>query len=171
MDSHPIADLLPLMHGHEYQALVDDIRQHGLRHPILVYDGQILDGRNRYRACLDAGVEPETTTFEGTHREAMQVARSENIPRRHLDAAQRAAAWKLWEQEDASWAREYTAQAEAEAKARQGTRTDLSQSPDLCSTASDRPGSYAAYCRQTRHRGRHQPPIYGRHGYHLCQEA
>ena len=58
MKAHPLADLLPLIHGVEFDALVEDIREHGLRVPITIFDGKVLDGRNRVRACDAAGVEP-----------------------------------------------------------------------------------------------------------------
>jgi N6-adenosine-specific RNA methylase IME4/ParB-like chromosome segregation protein Spo0J len=103
---HPIADVFPLMTGAEFDELVEDIDQHGLCDGILLYEDKILDGRNRYRACLKAGVEPFFIQFLG--RDPVAFAISANLRRRHLDASQRAiVAGKL-------------------ATLRQGSRTDLS---------------------------------------------
>jgi hypothetical protein len=53
---HPVADVWPLLPEPELQALADDVKAHGLRHPIVRHrDGRILDGRNRYLACRKAG--------------------------------------------------------------------------------------------------------------------
>ena len=55
---HPLANLFGYLTGGEFQELVEDIRRHGLIEPIVLYEDMILDGRNRYRACLSAKVEP-----------------------------------------------------------------------------------------------------------------
>ena len=104
---HPLADWFPLMDGSEHQALVEDIRAHGLRSPIVMLQGKILDGCNRYRACIDAGVPVRTENFTGNDPLAYVI--SANLHRRHLNESQRAmAAAKL-------------------ANMRQGERTDLAQ--------------------------------------------
>jgi len=60
---HALADMLPLLEGAEFTALAEDIREHGLREEIVLHEGMILDGRNRYRACLAAEAEPRYRTF------------------------------------------------------------------------------------------------------------
>jgi hypothetical protein len=84
---HPLADIFPLMEGEEFDALVVDIKAHGPVEPIVMHEGMILDGRNRYRACLDAGVQPTFTSFRGDDPAAYVI--SANIHRRHLNAEQK----------------------------------------------------------------------------------
>jgi ParB-like chromosome segregation protein Spo0J len=87
---HELATVFPLLEGGEYTALIDDIRRHGLLEPITLFEGKILDGRNRYRACLAAGVEPRfREILFGDYAEAAACVISANIHRRHLTAEQR----------------------------------------------------------------------------------
>lgn len=90
MKSHKFADIFPMLDGGVFGALVSDIREHGQRDSVVVFDGAILDGRNRWRACEAAGVKPKTTTFHGTEAEALAFVVSVNLHRRHLDESQRA---------------------------------------------------------------------------------
>lgn len=85
---HPLANLFPLIEGDEFAALVTDIREQGLREPVTLFDGMILDGRNRYKACLEAGAECPTQVFTGTDPVAFVI--SANLRRRHLTESQRA---------------------------------------------------------------------------------
>lgn len=85
---HPLANIFPLMAADEYVALKSDIRQYGLREAIWILDGQILDGRNRFKACQEVGVTPVLKEYEGDDPAAFVV--SLNLKRRHLSESQRA---------------------------------------------------------------------------------
>ena len=77
------------MSGEEYEGLVADIRRYGLREPISVLDGRVLDGRNRYRACQEAGVKPRFQELNGEDS-PLGFVLSMNLHRRHLNESQRA---------------------------------------------------------------------------------
>jgi len=87
---HEYAELFPLMTGSDYNALLDDIRDNGQHELIVLFEGKILDGRNRYRACHDLDFEPRTISFEGDRKAALDFALSKNLHRRQLTVAQRA---------------------------------------------------------------------------------
>jgi hypothetical protein len=63
---HPLASLFPLLEGAAFDGLVEDVRVNGQRDDIVIFGGMILDGRNRFRACLMVGVEPRCRDF-GAH--------------------------------------------------------------------------------------------------------
>lgn len=88
MKFHALAELFPLIQGREFDELVADIKAHGVREPVWVYDGQILDGRNRWLACAQIGVDAPTREYEGDDPLGFVV--SLNLHRRHLDESQRA---------------------------------------------------------------------------------
>src|SRR6266498_4352289 len=86
---HPVTDIFPMMSGDEFAGLVADLREHGQREPVWLHpDGRIIDGRNRYRACGDAGVEPRTRYWDG-RGSLVEFVVSLNLHRRHLDKSQR----------------------------------------------------------------------------------
>jgi len=89
MEFHNIANIFPLMTGDEYEALRNDIAANGLLEPIWTYQGKIIDGRNRYRACLEVGIEPEYREWSGGKPLAFVI--SMNLHRRHLTPSQCAA--------------------------------------------------------------------------------
>jgi hypothetical protein len=89
IELHPLCTLFPRLSGAEFDALKADIKANGLRQPIVLHEGMILDGGNRYRACLDAGVEPEFTAFEGGN--LVSFVLSANLHRRHMTPGQQAA--------------------------------------------------------------------------------
>jgi len=88
MKFHPLANIFPPVEGPDFDELVADIREHGLHGPIVLHEGMILDGRNRLRACIAAGIEPTFTAYTGDDPVAYVI--SLNLRRRHLDESQRA---------------------------------------------------------------------------------
>ena len=89
---HPIAELFPRMSAAERAALREDIRQHGVRVPIVLYQGAILDGRHRYEACQALGIDCPTVEWDGR---PWLLAQSLNLMRRHVPADQVAAIREL----------------------------------------------------------------------------
>ena len=65
MEAHKYAQLFPMASEGELAEMAADIKQRGLLHPIITVNGQILDGRNRFRACELAGVTPDFREYEG----------------------------------------------------------------------------------------------------------
>lgn len=90
LQSHPLASIFPLLEGAAFDELTGDIRAHGVREPIWLYEDRILDGRNRYRAARAAGVDCPTKTYQGNNPLAFVL--SLNLKRRHLNESQRAMA-------------------------------------------------------------------------------
>ena len=62
---HPAADAFPMMEKDRFNELKEDISKHGQQEPITICDGLILDGRNRYKACIQLGIKPVTRNFNG----------------------------------------------------------------------------------------------------------
>jgi len=59
LDPHPFSKLFPPISDEDFGKLAADIKLNGLHQPIVRYQGQILDGNNRYRACELAGIKAE----------------------------------------------------------------------------------------------------------------
>lgn len=85
---HEYANLFPMLQGDALVALREDIRQHGVREPIVFLDGAILDGRNRYMCARELGIEYPRVEFAGIDPLAFVI--SHNLHRRHLTESQRA---------------------------------------------------------------------------------
>lgn len=114
MKHHPAADTFPMMDATRFKELVDDINSNGLLQPIVVCDGQILDGRNRFKACQELGIEAKTENYTG---DPWQYAWSLNGCRRDLVAEQRYLCWKHCHENSEEWqAEQKRIQAEANKK-------------------------------------------------------
>jgi hypothetical protein len=98
LEFHPLANIFPLIEGEEFRKLVDDISKNGLKQRIVLFEGKILDGRNRYLASREAGYtdpsffQPGGSLVEEYNGDnALQYVVSLNLHRRHLTDQQRAA--------------------------------------------------------------------------------
>lgn len=88
MEFHTLSNTFPLMDDEALADLAESIKEHGQRESITTYEGQILDGRNRYRACQLIAVPPAFHPFDGDDPLAYVV--DMNLKRRHLNESQRA---------------------------------------------------------------------------------
>ena len=86
---HPLANIFPLIEGQAYQDLMADVMKYGVREPIWLYEGKVLDGRNRLRAAEAMGATYDTRVYEGDDPAGFVI--SLNLHRRHLTESQRAA--------------------------------------------------------------------------------
>jgi hypothetical protein len=95
---HQYSLMFPPMSETEFAALKDSLRRNGFfqHDPITLYEGKILDGKERYRACLELEIEPIFQTYEdviaqGFYRGSpLDYVLSGNLYRQHLNEYQRA---------------------------------------------------------------------------------
>lgn len=88
---HKIVNLFPEMSASEFNELKADISRHGQKMPILYYQGKVVDGRHRLRACTELGIVPRYEELSAAKDAEMQtIVVSINLHRRHLDVSQRA---------------------------------------------------------------------------------
>jgi Domain of unknown function (DUF4326)/ParB-like nuclease domain len=88
MDFHEAACIFPMLSEKQIDELAEDIKSNGQLVPIQLLDGKILDGRNRWMACLKIGKKPLTVEVEPNDPIAHVL--SLNLKRRSLDEAQSA---------------------------------------------------------------------------------
>lgn len=84
---HPACALLPMMGAASLREMAEDIKANGQQQPVILFQGQLLDGRNRLRACELAGVEPDVQEWRGD--DPVRWVLSLNFHRRHLTDSQK----------------------------------------------------------------------------------
>ena len=89
--THPAAEMFPRFEANDLRELAEDIKLNGLREPITMCEGKVLDGRNRLMACERAAVVPAFVELPPGESPVAFVW-SKNYTRRHLNTSQRAAA-------------------------------------------------------------------------------
>jgi hypothetical protein len=84
-------NIFPEAKAEDYNEIRDDIDKNGFdsKRPVTIYQGEILDGWNRQKACDELGITPAYSTFIGTEMEALEFVLSTNR-RRNLNSGQRA---------------------------------------------------------------------------------
>ena len=89
---HELAGLFPAMRDEEFDALKASIKQDGfdLAEPITLWQGKVIDGRHRLKACRELGVEPAVYALADDADPEAYVLRKNGGARRHLRAGQRA---------------------------------------------------------------------------------
>ena len=83
----PLTSIFPPWSREHRERLRVDFAAHGLREPIAVWRGQVVDGRHRYEVCTRLGVAPEYL-FLNDDADPVALVISKNAIRRHLDETQ-----------------------------------------------------------------------------------
>jgi hypothetical protein len=86
---HPLARVIPQVSEQDFLDLAEDVKTHGVRVPIVLYDDQVLDGRHRVALASALKLPVRVDVFKGTEDEAREHVVSLNVMRRHLTVAQR----------------------------------------------------------------------------------
>ena len=91
---HPLSTQFLEMSPSDKAELLLSMQDHGYdkHYPIILLDGQILDGWHRYEAAQKARIEPTFEVFSGSVEEAKHFVLAANLARRHLTSKQKAAA-------------------------------------------------------------------------------
>lgn len=108
---HEVGKILPQLDNDEYQSLKNDIKLNGQILPAWLYDGKILDGWHRYKACKELGLECKFEEYKGDS--PIGFVFSSSI-RRNLTASQKT-----------GLSLKVLPMIEKECKENQGKRTDL----------------------------------------------
>lgn len=86
---HPLARKVPQLPEKDFMGMAEDIKQHGVRVPLVIYEGMILDGRHRIAIASALQLPVVVNEFQGTEQDAIDLVVSMNVMRRHLTMAQR----------------------------------------------------------------------------------
>lgn len=112
---HRFSQIFPLMRKDELEELKNDIVLNGLLQPIILYEDQILDGRNRWLVCQELNIKPIFKKYDLAINPLDFVIAS-NLYRRHLTNSQKVIL-----------AIDLLPFYEEKAKKRQGARNDITQ--------------------------------------------
>ena len=91
LQQHPLSAAWPAMSEADFIGLKDSIESIGVQMPIVIFEGQVIDGWNRYRAATDLGMNCPTVPFN-EEIDPVDFVKAMNDARRHITASQRAIA-------------------------------------------------------------------------------
>jgi len=82
-------NIFPEAKPEDYSRLIDDIQANGYDQdqPVIIYQGAILDGWNRNKACVELMIKPPTKQFIGSDLEAVRFVMRTN-KRRNMNSGQ-----------------------------------------------------------------------------------
>jgi hypothetical protein len=101
LELHEFCKMVPEHSAEDYGRLVADLKKTGkLIEAITTFEGKVLDGRGRQKACRETGITPHYTPFQGDRKAAFDFVLSKNLARRHLTIAQRKALAAVMYKED-----------------------------------------------------------------------
>jgi N6-adenosine-specific RNA methylase IME4 len=90
MQYHDVANIFPMSAPEDYNSLKDSISKDGLLEAIWIYDNKIIDGRNRYKACLELKISPRYRQYDGEPDKLVDFVLGLNLSRRHLTPSEKA---------------------------------------------------------------------------------
>jgi hypothetical protein len=90
IELHPLAKIFPRVGDHEFDELVASIQERGVKHPVTLFEGKLLDGRHRLDACRVLDIECPAIIYTGP--DPVGLVEDENLRHRHLSKTERAVA-------------------------------------------------------------------------------
>lgn len=137
---HEYANIYPLATKEEHEVLVEDIRKNKQSEKITLYQGKILDGRNRYNACVELGLKVKTEKLpEG--EDPLAFVFSKNSARRHMTTSQKAMVGVKFQEHYAAMAKERKLARLKQNSENPCDSTDRGNSPEREGRARDQAGA------------------------------
>jgi len=104
---HDACKVMPKMAAHEFEALKESIAAGwDARYPVVLFEGKILDGRHRYKAAIEVGVEPTFAEWDGARHDGNPfrfVWQIHDVRRHWVSAVQRQMVWEDTEDHARQW--------------------------------------------------------------------
>ena len=85
---HPAAHIFPLLKGERYREFLEDCKANGVREPICLFQGEIVDGRNRLRVAIEADLDVKFDELQ-ENDDPCRIVTRRNLMRRDMMPQQR----------------------------------------------------------------------------------